>query len=139
MTYEEENKDYKFRLEIIENRISILEYYFSDKQALYNNQMERLKRYGYNIDQFTYGLTPEFIELFKLKMERGRLKNLLSQSKFQRNRDKTLDFISGITPQHVSGRVYKVEDGDGCGKFCMWFLIIDAIIVFLLYATGVIK
>ena len=27
--------------------------------------------------------------------------------------------------------VYKVENGDGCGMFCIWFLIIDAFIILL--------
>ena len=45
--------------------------------------------------------------------------------------ESNIDYIGSITPQHVSGRVYKVENGDGCGKFCLWFLIIDAFIIFL--------
>ena len=31
------------------------------------------------------------------------------------------------------GRVYKVENGDGCGMFCLWFMIIDAIIIGIIY------
>ena len=41
--------------------------------------------------------------------------------------------MASIIPQHVSGRVYKVENGDGCGMFCLWFIVIDVIIVFLWY------
>ena len=62
---------------------------------------------------------------------KAELEGKLEQSKFERGATKTLDYIAGITPQHVSGRMYKVEDGDGCGKFCLWFIIIDALIVFI--------
>ena len=65
---------------------------------------------------------------------------MLSQTSAERTKDniknnigKTAEYLASITPQHVSGRVYKVENGDGCGMFCLWFMIIDAIIVGIIY------
>lgn len=57
----------------------------------------------------------------------------LKQSKTGRVFDDTMSFIASITPQHVRGRIYKVENGEGCGLFCFWFLIIDALLVFGYY------
>lgn len=67
------------------------------------------------------------------KYRKKELEYKLKESKTDRNVLKTLDFIDSITPRHVSGRVYEVKNGDGCGTFCLWFLVIDAIIVFLYY------
>ena len=68
------------------------------------------------------------------------LERLLSQTSAERTKDniknnigKTAEYLASITPQHVSGRVYKVENGDGCGMFCLWFMIIDAIIIGIIY------
>ena len=65
---------------------------------------------------------------------------MLSQTPAERTKDniknnigKTAEYLASITPQHVSGKVYKVENGDGCGMFCLWFMIIDAIIVGIIY------
>ena len=67
----------------------------------------------------------------------------MSQTPAERTKDniknnigKTAEYIASITPQHVSGRVYKVENGDGCGMFCLWFIIINAIIVLIIYLTS---
>lgn len=61
----------------------------------------------------------------------AELQSKLKESKTSRKISNTLEYIGSITPQHVGGRVYKVENGDGCGMFCIWFLIIDAFIILL--------
>lgn len=79
-------------------------------------------------------------ELRKQRGKKKELERLLSQTPAERKKDKiennigkTVEFVASITPQHVSGRTYRVENGDGCGTFCLWFMIIDAIICFIVY------
>lgn len=57
----------------------------------------------------------------------------LDQSKIGRAANDGLDFLASITSQHVSGKIYKVENNDGCSKFCLWFVIIDVLICHIIY------
>lgn len=78
-----------------------------------------------------YNYSTLYLEFLIFSFRKSELENKLDQSKVGRSVEKTMDFIVGITPQHVSGRIYKVEDGDGCAKFCLWFVIIDSALLFL--------
>lgn len=98
--------------------------YFSEIESI-----DRLNRFRQNLED----------ELFHKRARKSQLERLLSQTPSDRTKDKlkinickTAGYVSSITPQHVSGKVYKVENGNGCGTFCLWFLIIDAIILFII-------
>lgn len=144
MSYEQEQTEYREQLEKINSRISELERAFMQNPSLrissnggfYGNTQEEYlklilqKHYG---DFNTSGDSVYMLEYKLCKHKKKELEYKLKESKTDRNIIKTLDFIDGITPRHVSGRVYEVKDGDGCGTFCLWFLVVDAIIVFLYY------
>ena len=95
-------------------------------------QYERILQYKYN-DYDTSNWSTLYLEYKIFKNKKDELMYKLTESKTQRNISKTVNYIGSITPQHVSGRVYKVENGDGCATFCIWFLIIDALLIFLYY------
>ena len=90
-------------------------------------------------DYETIGCSNLYLEYKFIVHRMTEIEFELNASKTQKAVANTVDFIGSIAPQHVSGRVYKVENGDGCGKFCLWFIIIDALIVLILYAAGVLK
>ena len=146
MSYENEQIEFQKELEQIKARYEVLHEYFE----LYPNeknkgigstnvvddykrmQYEKILQCKYN-DYDTYGWSSLYLEYKICKYRKNELEYNLKESKTHRNISKTVDFIGSITPQHVSGRLYKVENGDGCGTFCLWFLIIDAIIIFLYF------
>ena len=144
MSYEQEQAEYKEQLKTISSRISELEHAFMQNPSLKisanggftgNAQEEYLKlilqrQYG---DFNTNGDSILMLEYKLCQHKKKELEYKLKETKTDRNIIKTLDFIDGITPRHVSGRVYEVKDGDGCGMFCLWFIVIDAIIIFLWY------
>lgn len=77
------------------------------------------------------------------KYRKRELQRLLAQTPTERtkeniknNIEKAAGYMASITPQHVSGRVYKVENGDGCGTFCLWFVLIDAIILLIYFLVS---
>lgn len=141
MNFEQEQAEYRKQLEEVTERLIELEnafikypkLKFSPNGGIGNVQEEYLKmilqqKYG---DFSTSGDSVFMLE-YKLCIHRQRdLEIKLKESKTDRNILKTLNYIDGIIPEHVSGRVYKV--GDGCGTFCLWFIIIDAIGLFLWY------
>lgn len=85
----------------------------------------------------TYNDSDEYLQFRIIAAQLGQCKYRLKQSKTSRAIEDSVKFIGSITPQHVSGRMYKVENGDGCGMFCLWFCIIDAIIVLLYFLISV--
>ena len=86
----------------------------------------------------TYNDSDEYLHFRIIADRLGRCKYRLKQSKASKAFEDGVKFIGSITPQHVSGKVYKVENGDGCGMFCLWFVIIDVVIclIFFLVSGG---
>ena len=153
MTYEEEQLKYAEELKTISGELRELEDLFSDPSLVDDKIWEIYKQV--NPLEVKYQLTSSQYEkqnkirTFKLLLEsdyhkkrsrKQELERLLSQSPSERTKEnvkdsigKSVEFIASITPQHVSGRIYRVENGAGCGTFCLWFLIIDAVILFIVY------
>lgn len=153
MTYEEEQLKYAEELKTLSGELRELEVLFSEPSLIDEKVWEYYKQVNplevkYHLSSSQYEIQKK-IETFKQLLEsdyrkkrsrKQELERLLSQSPAERTKEnvkngigKTADYIASITPQHVSGRVYRVENGAGCGTFCLWFLIIDAIIVFIYY------
>ena len=142
MSYESEQIEFAKELETLKVQVEYMDKYFTAnpnaKNKQYNRfgipsestalrwQSEKILREKYQDQQTDYSL--EYLNYKILKHRKAELEYKLSLTKGQRNVSKAIDFIEGITPQHVSGRVYQVKDGDGCGTFCLWFLVIDAIL-----------
>jgi len=159
MSYEQDNIKMKKELEILEPRFQVLKKYFDEnpnakrkqvgfgggrgvtsslEDSVTRTQYERILQNKY----FHYPSWDEstlYLEYKIIAFRIADIKSKLNESKSQRNISKTMDYIGSITPQHVSGRIYKVENGDGCGTFCLWFVVVDAIIIFLLWAFGVLN
>lgn len=150
MTYEDEQIKYAEELKEITLAIRKLDEIFEDSSQTDVKILEYYKRLYPSSFQFSSSFeTQQQISLFRNYLEdyyrrktarKKELERLLSQTQAERTKDniknnigKTVEYIASITPQHVSGRVYKVENGDGCGMFCLWFMIIDAIIIGIIY------
>lgn len=143
MSYESEQKQYAEELEKLTGRYEALKQFFADNPGKKENETSYLNGRDYGRMQYEQILEKKYyyydhrkystlyLEFLILCFRISELEYKLKQSKVSRGVEKTVDFIGGITPQHVSGRIYKVEDGDGCAKFCLWFVIIDAVICFL--------
>ena len=151
MTYEEEQLKYAEELKQVSSELKGLEDIFSDSALVDAKIWEIYKQVNplemkYQLSSTRY---QQKIQTFKLLLEsdyhkkknrKKELERLLSQTPAERikenvknNIGKTAEYIASITPQHVSGRIYRVENGDGCGTFCLWFMIIDALIVFIYF------
>lgn len=150
MTYEEEQIKYAEELQRITKELKGLDEIFMDSDHSYAKIMElyqQLNPYDskclfvseyemqQKINRFKQILEDEYSNK---KYRKRELERLLAQTPAERAKEnmrntigKAAGYMASITPQHVSGRVYKVENGDGCGTFCLWFCIIDAIIVFI--------
>lgn len=143
MTYEEEQKSLKIECERLQTEYDTLKAYFEahpdrKKKPLgfggdYTNRYILEKNAEANNIYDHYSDSDDYLYFRIISARLSRCKYKLTQSKTSRNVEKTMNFIGGITPQHVGGRRYKVEDGDGCGKFCLWFIVIDALIIFIWY------
>ena len=150
MTYEDEQIKYAEELKEITFAISRLDEIFEDSSKTDVKILEYYKQLNPSRFQFSSSFEiQQQISLFRNLLEedyrrktarKKELERLLSQTSAERTKDniknnigKTAEYLSSITPQHVSGRVYKVENGDGCGMFCLWFMIIDAIIIGIIY------
>lgn len=144
MTYEDEQIKYAEELKEITLALRRLDEIFKDSSQTNVKILEFYKRqFSSNFEiQQQISIFRNFLEEdYRRKTARKKeLERLLSQTPAERTKDniknnigKTAEYIASITPQHVSGRVYKVENGDGCGTFCLWFIIIDAIIVLIIY------
>ena len=148
MSYESEQEQFAKELESVKFRFEVLDNYFkqnpSEKEKRRDDSfgsdpvVENYKRQQYEqilirkyFDSDNYRCSTLYLEYKICKYRMAELLSKLKETKTSRNISKTVDYIGSITPQHVSGRVYKVENGDGCGTFCLWFLIIDAFIIFL--------
>lgn len=153
MTYEEEQLKYAEELKQVSSELKVLEDIFSDSALVDAKIWEIYKKVNplemkYQLSSTSYQMQQKN-QTFKLLLEsyyhkklnrKNELERLLSQTPAERTKEnvknnigKTVEYIASITPQHVSGRVYRVENGDGCGTFCLWFMIIDALIVFIYY------
>ena len=152
MTYEEEQIKYAEELKQITSSLMGLDTLFVDPNQTYAKIVELYKQlhpyeFEYQfvskyeiqqkINRFRQFLEDDYINK---KARKKELERLLSQTPAERtienaksNIEKAAGYMASITPQHVSGRMYKVENGDGCGKFCLWFVIIDALIIFIYY------
>lgn len=144
MTYEDEQIKYAEELKEITLALRRLDEIFKDSSQTNVKILEFYKRqFSSNFEiQQQISIIRNFLEEdYRRKTARKKeLERLLSQTPAERTKDniknnigKTAEYIASITPQHVSGRIYKVENGDGCGTFCLWFIIIDAIIVLIIY------
>ena len=150
MTYEDEQIKYAEELKEIIFAISRLDEIFEDSSKTDVKILEYYKQLNPSRFQFSSSFEiQQQISLFRNLLEedyrrktarKKELERLLSQTSAERTKDniknnigKTAEYLASITPQHVSGRVYKVENGDGCGMFCLWFMIIDAIIIGIIY------
>lgn len=150
MTYEDEQIKYAEELKEITFAISRLDEIFEDSSKTDVKILEYYKQLNPSRFQFSSSFEiHQQISLFRNLLEedyrrktarKKELERLLSQTSAERTKDniknnigKTAEYLASITPQHVSGRVYKVENGDGCGMFCLWFMIIDAIIIGIIY------
>ena len=150
MTYEDEQIKYAEELKEITFAISRLDEIFEDSSKTDVKILEYYKQLNPSRFQFSSSFEiQQQISLFRNLLEedyrrktarKKELERLLSQTSAERTKDniknnigKTAEYLASITPQHVSGKVYKVENGDGCGMFCLWFMIIDAIIVGIIY------
>ena len=144
MTYEDAQIKYAEELKEITLALRRLDEIFKDSRQTNVKILEFYKRqFSSNFEiQQQISIIRNFLEEdYRRKTARKKeLERLLSQTPAERTKDniknnigKTAEYIASITPQHVSGRVYKVENGDGCGTFCLWFIIIDAIIVLIIY------
>ncbi len=150
MTYEDEQIKYAEELKEITFAISRLDEIFEDSSKTDVKILEYYKQLNPSRFQFSSSFEiQQQISLFRNLLEedyrrktarKKELERLLSQTSAERTKDniknnigKTAEYLASITPQHVSGRVYKVENGDGCGMFCLWFMIIDAIIIGIIY------
>jgi len=146
MSYETEQIQYAKELKDVERDFDILDKFLKEHPELKVKQ-----RYGFDIhfdaEEYkykkilenkyhvfdTYNDSKYMLQYRILKHRKDELEYNLQRSKTSRNIDKAVNYIGSITPQHVSGRMYKVENGAGCGTFCMWFMIIDALIIFICY------
>ena len=150
MTYEDEQIKYAEELKEITLAISRLDEIFEDSSQTDVKILEYYKQLNPSRFQFSSSFEiQQQISLFRNLLEedykrkiarKKELERLLSQTPAERTKDniknnigKTAEYLASITPQHVSGRVDKVENGDGCGMFCLWFMIIDAIIIGIIY------
>ena len=150
MTYEDEQIKYAEELKEITFAISRLDEIFEDSSKTDVKILEYYRQLNPSRFQFSSSFEiQQQISLFRNLLEedyrrktarKKELERLLSQTSAERTKDniknnigKTAEYLASITPQHVSGRVYKVENGDGCGMFCLWFMIIDAIIIGIIY------
>ena len=150
MTYEDEQIKYAEELKEITFAISRLDEIFEDSSKTDVKILEYYKQLNPSRFQFSSSFEiQQQISLFRNLLEedyrrktarKKELERLLSQTSAERTKDniknnigKTAEYLASITPQHVSGRVYKVENGDGCGMFCLWFMIIDAIIIGIIF------
>lgn len=150
MTYEDEQIKYAEELKEITLAISRLDEIFEDSSQTDVKILEYYKQLNPSRFQFSSSFEiQQQISLFRNLLEedykrkiarKKELERLLSQTPAERTKDniknnigKTAEYLASITPQYVSGKVYKVENGDGCGMFCLWFMIIDAIIVGIIY------
>lgn len=152
MTYEEEQIKYAEELKQIAGELRYLDELFA-QPSLVDVKIQKLYEHIYPLD-FKYQFMPGIDIQRKLyrfrqslekdyrkkKLRKRELERLLSQSLVERNKEnikknigKAAEYMVSITPQHVSGRIYKVENGDGCATFCCWFMLIDAIIVFIYF------
>ena len=150
MTYEDEQIKYAEELKEITFAISRLDEIFEDSSKTDVKILEYYKQLNPSRFQFSSSFEiQQQISLFRNLLEedyrrktvrKKELERLLSQTSAERTKDniknnigKTAEYLASITPQHVSGRVYKVENGDGCGMICVWFMIIEAIIIGIIY------
>lgn len=152
MTFEEEQLKYAEELKKISVEFNFLHDLFSDPSQVENKIWDFIKKSQVSLmdtkylsdfqkyQEFTRIKSYLENEYREKKSRKKELEYLLSQTPAERTKDKTLNkigeaakFVSSITPEHVSGRVYRVENGNGCAMFCIWFLIIDVLIIFIYY------
>lgn len=140
MSYTTEQLEYKKQLEQVNKTLNELNTLLSQHPELktdYSDNLTPQKAYYKSILN-SHGISTWYdselmLESKILTLKKKELEYKLKESKLSRNIDK----ISNMIPQHVSGRVYAVKDGDGCGLFCLLFVIIDAIIVFIIYLFSI--
>ena len=130
MTYEDEQIKYAEELKEITFAISRLDEIFEDSSKIDVKILEYYKKLNPSRFQFSSSFEiQQQISLFRNLLEedyrrktarKKELERLLSQTSAERTKDniknnigKTAEYLASITPQHVSGRVYKVENGDG--------------------------
>lgn len=152
MTYGEEQIKYAEELRQINSILKKYDELFIDPNQTYTKIVDLYNRHsslnincqcmaGYEIQQKINQFRLFLEDDYRNKKNRKReLERLLSQTPTERAKEnvknnigKAAEYMVSITPQHVSGRMYKIENGDGCGTFCLWFILIDALAIFIYY------
>ena len=143
MSYEQEQAEYAKQLEVVTNRIveleSILNIDPSDRYTPISPFTDKEKECLYmlhrqNCDNlYIYDGTLYVVEYKLCKLKIRELEAKLGESKTDRNILKSVRFVGGIIPRHVSGRVYEVKDGDGCAMVCLCFSLFSGLALFIYY------
>ena len=141
MTYEEENAALKKEIDSLQTKIKIYKEFFDKNPSAKKggDDLWSTQRYLLTKTAESYGIydssqdSDSYLQYRILCAKHTSLSARLDQSKIGRAAYDGLDFLASITPQHVSGKIYKVENNDGCSKFCLWFVIIDVLICHIIY------
>lgn len=142
MSYEEEQRQLSEEYKQLKMKCDILSEYFKNNPQKkinslsdgFNFQRDRLEQVALNKGLSNYFRdSNEYLSYRLMTIRLAEIEYRLNQSRTQRAVTDGIKFMGSITPQHVSGRLYKVENGNGCGMFCLWFIVIDAIICLLIF------
>lgn len=142
MSYEEEQRQLSEEYKQLKMKCDILSEYFKNNPQKkinslsdgFNFQRDRLEQVALNKGLSNYFRdSNEYLSYRLMAIRLAEIEHRLNQSRTQRAVTDGIKFMGSITPQHVSGRLYKVENGNGCGMFCLWFIVIDAIICLLIF------
>ena len=142
MSYEEEQSQLSQEYKQLKMKCDILSEYFKNNPQKkinsvsdgFNFQRDRLEQVALNKGLSNYFRdSNEYLSYRLMTIRLAEIEHRLNQSRTQRAVTDGIKFMGSITPQHVSGRLYKVENGNGCGMFCLWFIVIDAIICLLIF------
>lgn len=143
MNYEEENEELAKQLKELSIQIEQYKAYFESHPNAKTdyNQITSTDRVMLEMTAQKMGIyssmsdSDEYLVYKILCAKYEKIKYRLSQGKAKRALVDGVTFVDSITPQHVSGKVYKVENSDGCGMFILWFLIIDFFILLIMMAV----
>ena len=83
----------------------------------------------------TWNDSDEYMQFRIIETRLNRCKYRLKQSKSSIAFVDSVSFIASITPQHVNGRMYKIENSNGC----LWFVVIDILICLIYFFRWKIK
>ena len=146
MSYETEQAQLKRKVEELNVKIKELECHFqlypAEKRKLYgrfSESMERplLEMRAHDLGIFDSSNDSDLYLTYRILVSlRSRYMCRLKESKTERNIGKAIDFVDSITPKQVSGRLYRVENMDGC--LLTWLVFAIFGLIFLMM-VGVLK